>query len=53
MADTSTEEKKRYMKEFIRAFNDIEEAIEPYKQHRRELRKEFKDNGWLTSSPLW
>jgi hypothetical protein len=52
MADTSTEEKKRYMKEFIRAFNDIEEAIEPYKQHRRELRKEFKDNGWLTTEEM-
>ena len=29
MADTSTSEKMRYMKEFIRQFNEIEEAMEP------------------------
>ena len=39
MADTSTSEKMRYMKEFIRQFNEIEEAMEPFKQHRRELER--------------
>ena len=52
MADTSTSEKMRYMKEFIRQFNEIEEAMEPFKQHRRELRKEYKDNGWLSTEEM-
>ena len=52
MADTSTNEKMRFMKEFIRQFNEIEEAMEPYKQHRRELRKEYKTNGWLSTEEM-
>lgn len=52
MADTSASDKDKYIQAFIRSFNEIEEAIEPYKQHRRELRKEFKDNGWLNSQEI-
>ena len=41
------EEKKRYIKEYIRSLNAIEEAMEPYKEQKRELRKEYDENGWL------
>lgn len=51
MADTD-KEKKRYMIEFIRSINEIEEAIAPYLEHKKELRKEFKANGWLTSQEM-
>ena len=52
MADTSTSEKMRYMKEYIRQFHEIEEAMEPLKAQRTELRKEFKANGWLTTEEV-
>ncbi len=51
MANTY-EEKKRYVKEYIRSLNAIEEAMEPYKDQKRDLRKEFKDNGWLNTDEI-
>ena len=49
---TSTEEKKRYVLEYIRSLVAIEEAIEPYKEQKRELREEFKRQGWLTKDEI-
>ena len=51
MANTY-EEKKRYVKEYIRSLNAIEEAMEPYKEQKRDLRKEFKENAWLTTDEI-
>jgi len=51
MANTH-EEKKRYVKEYVRSLNAIEEAMEPYKEQRRDLRKEFKENGWLNADEI-
>ena len=44
---TSTEEKKRYVLEYIRSLVAIEEAMEPYKEQKRELRTEYREQGWL------
>ena len=38
--------------EYIRSLNAIEEAMEPYKEQKRELRKEFRDNGWLSTEEI-
>ena len=46
------EEKKRYVKEYIRSLNAIEEAMEPYKEQKRDLRKEFRDNSWLNTDEI-
>ena len=51
MANTY-EEKKRYVKEYIRSLNAIEECIEPYKEQKRDLRTEFKENGWLSPDEI-
>ncbi len=51
MADT-LEEKQKYVKEYIRSLNAIEEAMEPYKEQKRELRTEFKENRWLTTDEI-
>ena len=39
------DEKTEKMIEYIRSLNTIEEAMEPYKEQKRELRKEFKEQG--------
>ena len=46
------DQKKQYVKEYIRSLRAIEEAIEPYKEQRRELRSEFKENGWLNTDEI-
>ena len=44
---TSNNERKRYVKEYIRSLVAIEDAMEPYKEQKRDLRTEFRENGWL------
>ena len=51
MASTN-EERKRYVKEYIRSLVAIEECIEPYKEQKRELRQEYKENGWLSKEEI-
>ena len=49
---TSHSEKERYVLEYILSLNAIEECMEPYKEQKRELRKEFRSNGWLSTDEI-
>lgn len=49
---TTNEEKKQYVKEYIRSLAAIEECIEPYQEQKRELRTEFRENGWLNTDEI-
>ena len=51
MANTY-QDKKRYVKEYIRSLDAIEEAMEPYKEQKRDLRKEFRENGGLNTDEI-
>ena len=44
--------KEEYVVEFIKAFKAIEDEMEPYKEHKRDLRKNYVQNGWLTKDEL-
>jgi|TARA_R110000824_G_scaffold110059_1_gene257992 phosphatidate phosphatase APP1 len=46
------DEKVEKMIEYIRSLNTIEEAMEPYKEQKRELRKEYKEQEWLTKDEI-
>jgi|TARA_Y100000592_G_scaffold30023_1_gene47845 phosphatidate phosphatase APP1 len=46
------DEKTEKMIEYIRNLNAIEEAMEPYKEQKRELRKEFKEQEWLSKEEI-
>ena len=48
----STEDKKRYVLEYIRSLVAIEEAMEPYKDQKRELRTEYREQGWLNTDEI-
>lgn len=37
-----------YIESYIKSVAALEEAQEPFKEQRRELRKEYEDNGWLS-----
>ena len=49
---TTYNEKKQYVKEYIRSLAAIEECIEPYQEQKRELRSEFRENGWLNTDEI-
>ena len=49
---TTHDEKKRYVKEYIRSLAAIEGCIEPYQEQKRELRSEFRENGWLNTDEI-
>ena len=41
-----------YIVEFVKAFKAVEEEMEPYKEHRRDLKKNYVDNGWLSKDEM-
>ena len=49
---TSNEQKQQYVKEYIRSLAAIEECIEPFQEQKRELRSEFRTNGWLNTDEI-
>ena len=51
MANTN-DERKRYVREYIRSLVAIEEAMEPYKEQKRDLRAEYRENGWLNTDEI-
>ena len=47
-----SKDKQEYVKQYIRSLGAIEDAMEPYKEQKRALRQEFKDNGWLDTDEI-
>ena len=43
-------DKQSHMKDYIESIRAIEDAIEPYKEQKRDLRKEYDENGWLSKN---
>lgn len=38
----------QHIEQYIKTVAALEEAQEPFKEQRRDLRKEYEDNGWLS-----
>jgi len=53
--ENETEEvtKEQYIISYLKSLVAIEQAIEPYKEQKKELRKEYIDNDWLTRQDIW
>ena len=47
-----TEEKKKHVVRLIKSFKAIDSAILPYQEQRKELRKEYIENDWLTNEEI-
>ena len=55
MHDEQNQEKKtteEHIVEFIRTFAAIEQAMEPFKDQRRDLRENYSENGWLSKQEM-
>lgn len=48
--EVSSKEEK--MIEYVRALKSIEDSMEPFKEQKRELKKDFKQAGWLTGDEI-
>ena len=48
----NVDERRQKVLEYIRSLRTIEEAIEPYAEQKRELKIEFKEQGWLTGDEI-
>ena len=51
-ARSEQEKKQEKMIEYIRSLRAIEDAMEPFKEQKRELKAEFKEQGWLTGEAI-
>ena len=52
IVETVRDETVEKMIEYIKSMKTIEDAMEPYKEQKRELKKEFKEQGWLTGDEI-
>ena len=44
--------KEDYVVEYIKALQAVEEEMEPFKEHKRDLRNNYAQNGWLTKDEM-
>ena len=44
--------KEEHMGDYIKSMRTLEDAMEPYKEQKRELKSEYIDNGWLTKEDI-
>lgn len=44
--------KEQHMGDYIKSMKALEDAMEPYKEQKRELKTEYIDNGWLTKEDV-
>ena len=44
--------KEQHMADYIKSMKALEEAMEPYKEQKRELKTEYIDSGWLTKEDV-
>ena len=47
-----TDEKKKHVVNLIKSFKAIDGAILPYHEQRKELRKEYIENQWLSNEEI-
>ena len=53
--DNTDEEttKEQYVVNYLKSMIALEEAMEPYKEQKKELRAEYVDNAWLSKDEIW
>ena len=45
--------KEVYVVNYLKSLLAVEQAMEPYKEQKKDLRKEYIANGWLTRQDIW
>ena len=50
---TEEESKDQLVISYLKSMLALEQAMEPFKEQKKELRKEYIDKGWLTKDEIW
>ena len=45
--------KEEHVKNYLKDMVATEEAMEPFKEHKRDIRKSYIDEGYLTKEEIW
>ena len=45
--------KKELVVNYLKSLATLEAAIEPYMEQKKDLRKEYIDNDWLSRDEIW
>jgi len=45
--------KEQYVVNYLKSQIALEEAMQPYKDQKKELREEYIENGWLSKDEIW
>jgi len=53
--DSADEEatKEQHVVNYLKSMLALEEAMEPYKEQKKELRVEYVENKWLSKDEIW
>jgi len=51
-SEMSVEEKESHITNYIKGMAAVEDAMEPYKQSKRDLKVNYVENGWLTKEEI-
>ena len=49
---TLEERKEEHIVKYIESLAALEEAMEPFKEQKRELRTEYREQGWLNTDEI-
>ena len=47
-----TKSKEEHISDYIKSLKAIEEAMEPYKEQKRDLKKEYLEKKWLSKEDI-
>jgi len=50
--DNTEKTKEERMVEFAKALTAIDEAIQPYREHKSALKEHYKDENWLSKEEM-
>ncbi len=45
--------KEEHVKNYLKDLVETEEAMEPFKEHKRDMRKSYIEEGYLTKDEIW
>jgi len=45
--------KEQHVVNYLKSMVAVEKAMEPYKEQKKNLRKNYMENGWLTRQDIW
>jgi hypothetical protein len=52
VTDEKPKSKEERIRDFVKSVQAIEQAMEPYKEQKRDLRKNYVENQWLSKDEM-